>query len=283
MEKENQTVSVSEQAADGAEEAVKADGGADTPTEANSTEERKAANSADTPTETEGGTGDSPVSGGAETADGAAAAENSATASAAARTGAQTGSTRTAKKRASANTRASSSARNSGGARAAGNTRASGSTRDKVLQSWIDEMPDGSAKHYLESRVLPQMKWYAEKSRTYKNRYQILMSVAIALGALIPVFSVFSGGGNFMKAWIALLGSAVTAVNALLSLHNYKDLWLTYRNAREDLLRTLYYYFNNAGVFEGDDPQEKKDTLLVKACEDRMGQENGGWKSLLDK
>ncbi len=61
--------------------------------------------------------------------------------------------------------------------------------------------------------------------------------------------SVFADGAIWVKVLFVILGVAVTASNAYLSLHNFKDLWLTYRNIREALLRTLYCYFNHVGIF----------------------------------
>ena len=127
------------------------------------------------------------------------------------------------------------------------------------------------------------MKWYSEKSAHCKKWYIRLTAAAIVVGALIPVASVYSEGGAFMKAFIALLGSAVTAINAFLALFNYRDLWNAYRKTREDLLQTLYYYFNNTGLFDDEEEQEKKDRRLIKICEERMEQEHGGWSALLEK
>lgn len=163
------------------------------------------------------------------------------------------------------------------------NSRRAANDRIAGIQAWIDEMPDGDARRYLDDRLLPQMEWYRKKSAESKKWYVRLMSASIAIGAMIPVFSVFTDGGIAMKALLALLGSAVTAINAMLALHNYKDLWNTYRKTREDLLQTLYYYFNNTGIFDGEETREKKDRRLIQTCEERMEQEHTGWSAMLDK
>ena len=65
-----------------------------------------------------------------------------------------------------------------------------------------------------------------------------------------------------------------------MALHNFKDLWLNYRNTREKLLRVLYYYFNDAGIFSKDMQQGERDILLINICEEEMAGENGEWMKL---
>ena len=151
------------------------------------------------------------------------------------------------------------------------------------LEDFISQIQCENIKSYIIKRVLPQMKWYSSKSSENKRKYHFWMTVAILLGAMIPVVSVFADGTVWVKALIAALGAAVTACNSYISLHNFKDLWFTYRNTRETLLRILYSYFNNAGVFSQSGAQEEKDILLVKLCEEEFSHETDDWLSLMKK
>ena len=140
----------------------------------------------------------------------------------------------------------------------------------------LAQVKNENTRDFIENRLIPQMNWYSAKSAEYN-----CMTAAIALGALIPVVSVLANGSTFIKVLIALLGAGVTAVNAYLSMQNYKDLWLTYRGTRENLLRTLYCYFNNAGMFSRNLPELEKDILLVNLCEEELSRENGGWVGMM--
>lgn len=158
-----------------------------------------------------------------------------------------------------------------------------GSPRDAALTALIGQVQSGKTRDYISNRILPQMKWYSSKSGENRKKYHFWMTCAIVLGAMIPVASVFADGPVWVRALIAVLGAAVTACNAYLSLHNFRDLWLTYRNTREALLRTLYCYFNDAGIFSQNVSQEEKDILLINVCEEEMSRENSGWISAMKK
>ena len=145
----------------------------------------------------------------------------------------------------------------------------------------LAQVRNENTRDFIENRLIPQMKWYSARASACKRNYQICMTISITLGALIPVAAVMANGATAVKVVIALLGGGVTAVNAYLSMQNYKDLWLSYRNTRENLLRNLYCYFNNAGMFSRELPEAEKDILLVNLCEEELSRETGDWVSVM--
>ena len=152
-----------------------------------------------------------------------------------------------------------------------------GSSRDAALRKRVMQIEDDETRNYLLDRVLPQMTWYSKRSAQYQKMYYRLMAATILMGALIPVFAV-GGSYGVVKVILALLGASVTAINAYLALHKYQELWVAYRTAREDLIHTLYSYFNQAGVFAQKKMSRKElDVLLVEVCENALSKENGGW------
>lgn len=152
-------------------------------------------------------------------------------------------------------------------------------SRDEALDPLIDQVENEHTKDYIRNRVVPQMKWYSKKSAECKRNYQRAMVGTIVLGALIPVVSVIADGEIWTKVVLAALGAGVTAINAYIALHKFEQLWLSYRSTREGLLRILYYYFNNAGVFRSPQTQEERDLLLINTCEDMLSSENNIWKA----
>ncbi len=154
-----------------------------------------------------------------------------------------------------------------------------GSSRDAAIRKRVMQIEDEETRNYLLDRVLPQMAWYSTKSAQYQAMYYRLMGATILLGALIPAFSV-GANSTAVKVILALLGASVTGLNAYLALHNYHDLWITYRTTREDLIHHLYCYFNHAGAFSS---AEDLNVLLVNVCEDTLSKEHGGWTTILQK
>ena len=160
---------------------------------------------------------------------------------------------------------------------------AQSSGRDKALRELIENVENERTRDYLKNRIIPQLDWYDSKSIECRQWYVRLMTASIVLGALIPIVAVFSSAGTLMKTLTAALGAGITAINAYLALHNYRDLWLTYRHTCESLLRTLYCYFNDAGLFTPNHNPIPKDTYLVNLCEEALAQETEGWLSNMKK
>lgn len=152
-----------------------------------------------------------------------------------------------------------------------------GNSRNESLNNLVEQVQNKNIKSYIVDRIIPQMKWYSDTGKRCKKQYHFWMTVSILLGALIPIVSIFADGSLGVKILLAALGSGVTTCNAYITLHNFRNQWLNYRNVRERLLRTLYYYFNNAGIFAQSKTPEEKDILLVNICEEEMANETKEW------
>ena len=156
------------------------------------------------------------------------------------------------------------------------------SASSKRLDSMIEQVQDEKTKDYILNRVLPNMTYYSHMSKQYKVQYLRLMSATIILGALVPICVLFTESTLSMKILLISLSVGTMAVNMFLSLNNSKELWLNYRNTRESLESILYFYFNNAGVFQ-DGEQCDKNRILIERCEKELNSENGTWRSMMEK
>ena len=152
---------------------------------------------------------------------------------------------------------------------------------DPILEQ-LKYVENEKTKDYIQKRLIVQIDYYRFNSRENKAHYQRLMRSSIIIGALIPVAAVLADGNLPMKFVISILGASVTAINALLSIHNYRDLWLEHRNIRQRLERTLYLYFNDAGPFY-QGTRKEKDELLISTCEMDMERETSKWLSMWKK
>ncbi len=153
--------------------------------------------------------------------------------------------------------------------------------RQKPFQDWIEGVTNEKTRIYIQERVIRQMDWYYTKCNTYKAKHQHWMTASIMISGIIPVASVFANNSIIFKVLIASLGAAVTGINTYLSYQNYKNLWNTYRISREYLLSTLYLYFNHAGIFGMETDQDKRDIMLIDACEKYFQQEVAGWWEIM--
>ena len=147
----------------------------------------------------------------------------------------------------------------------------------QAIKEQLKYVESDKTKDYIEKRLLDQIKYYGKSSKKSKSYYQILMLASILISASIPVCAAFVDDTSPFKIPIAILGATVTAINAILSMQNYRDLWVTHRGVRQDLEHTLYFYFNNVDEFSKKGTQEEKDARLIEICESILDEEKKKW------
>lgn len=152
--------------------------------------------------------------------------------------------------------------------------------RNDELDSWVQSVSNEGIKRYIQHRVLVQMQFYSDKSQECKSLHFKWTNTSIFISFLIPVVSVFSDGSIIMKAIIAALGAAIAGITSYLSIHNYKNLWESYRSIREQTYSLLLFYFTSSGVFAGKQLEEQ-DQLLIELCEKVFKSESQTWKEII--
>ncbi len=138
-----------------------------------------------------------------------------------------------------------------------------------ALEELAEQVSSDTARQYLHSRILPQIHLCHNASLTHRRRYYGCTLASIVLGALIPIFSLCSDQGLWVKVVLAALGSGITGLNAFGVLDRSKELWLSYRQIQEQLTSTLCMYLTQVGIFFQGTPLER-DALLVSQCEEMI-------------
>lgn len=148
----------------------------------------------------------------------------------------------------------------------------------KQFEPYLDEMENSPLKTYIEKRVLDQIIWYDQKSVEKQTRFKKLTIVNIILNAIIPIVVLFSDYGILIKALVTGLSSSAGAINAIVALCEFKDLWIQYRSNCELLKSTLHRFFLKSGEFRhiADDQSALMDAL-VASCEEYFTKEFQSW------
>ena len=148
----------------------------------------------------------------------------------------------------------------------------------KQFEPYLDEMENSPLKTYIEKRVLDQIIWYDQKSVEKQTRFKKLTIVNIILNAIIPLVVLFSDYGILIKALVTGLSSSAGAINAIVALCEFKDLWIQYRSNCELLKSTLHRFFLKSGEFRhiADDQSALMDAL-VASCEEYFTKEFQSW------
>lgn len=148
----------------------------------------------------------------------------------------------------------------------------------KQFKPYLDEMENSPLKIYIEERVIDQIVWYEQKSKEKQTRFKRLTVASIILNAIIPIFVLFSDYSIFIKMLVTGLSSSAGAINAIVALCGYKDLWIQYRSNCELLKSTLHRFFLKTGEFRhiADDQYALMDALVV-SCEEYFTKEFQTW------
>ena len=149
------------------------------------------------------------------------------------------------------------------------------------FRPFLERMQEGSAKDYIECRLLDQMQWYDSKSVEKQRHFKALSLAAIVINAVIPVMMLLSEYGIAVRVGIAAVSAAAGVISAVVNLCRYQALWVQYRAGCEYLKGVLYRYFMRIGEFApvADDPAQC-DRLLQSLCEDYFSNETGTWHSI---
>ena len=135
----------------------------------------------------------------------------------------------------------------------------------------MEPMPE---QDYLSQRIDDQINWYSKKSTFNKKRYQLLKALVIIISASIPVLAIIiTGNDEMLKIAVGVAGVLIVALEGLLSLYKYKDIWLQYRMTAEVLEREKLFYLTGAGVYKNN----KNFQSLVDRAEAIMSNENKSW------
>lgn len=130
-----------------------------------------------------------------------------------------------------------------------------------------------SPERYLAERVDDQLDWYNQKSTTNKNLYLRLQCFALVAGSLIPLIAL-SFDTVEARIAVAIIGALTAVVSGLLSLFQYRDLWVDYRSTAELLKREKYLYLANAAPYDVGNAFP----VFVNNVESILLSENSQWR-----
>ncbi len=130
-------------------------------------------------------------------------------------------------------------------------------------------------KTYLAERIDNQIDWYEKKSKSNQNKYKTLKTIVIITSVSIPFLAgLIKTESDITKIAVGIGGVLIAAIEGVLALNKYQDLWLEYRLAAEMLKQEKIIFSTQSGPYEN-----KKNTfkLFVTRAESIMSSENKNW------
>lgn len=142
-------------------------------------------------------------------------------------------------------------------------------------------VPDSIATHPAWFRLEDQCNYYNSKAVSFQQHYKRIKVALILLAASIPVLSLLQAQQPELKSLIllvAMVGAAMAALEAVLMLNRYPDLWVRYRGTAESLKRERWLLLARSGEYRGLDETQAL-ALLADRVELLLELEHREWTS----
>ena len=138
---------------------------------------------------------------------------------------------------------------------------------------------------YKKNRVDDQICWYNTKSSKNRKVFQILRTIQIIAGALIPFLSgLLVAMAEFQKQGTAIvggLGVIVTIATGIANFGRYRENWIEYRKMSENLQREMFLYETESGRYSLKN--KNRFDLFVQTVESLLASENANWSQIMLK
>lgn len=133
-----------------------------------------------------------------------------------------------------------------------------------------------SPEEYMETRIDDQISWYDRKSGINKKWCLRLEVITILGSACIPIISSLGGDTYTWSIYVvSILGVILTCVAGLMALMKYRENWIEYRTASEQLRMEKFLYLTRTGPYAG----KNSFTILVETVETILASEVANWKN----
>jgi hypothetical protein len=139
----------------------------------------------------------------------------------------------------------------------------------KSMQEYIDM----GLESYLTKRVQDQEDWMEAKSGSSKRSYQRGKLIVIMLSVSIPFLVTLIDLNSNFKYIIAGVGVLIAAVEGILSLYDFQNTWISYRQTLEVLKREKFFFATKSSIYKKNSSFQ----FFVERIEMILTTENKNW------
>ena len=132
-------------------------------------------------------------------------------------------------------------------------------------------------EQYMAERVDDQLAWYGKKSTFNKNWHHRLQLLTLVAAASIPVISLSSAEFH-VRILVAIIGSITAIAAGIVTLYQFKDLWVDYRATAEQLKYEKYQFLTGSAPYH----ENEAFSIFVNRVENIIVQENRSWQEKLN-
>lgn len=137
----------------------------------------------------------------------------------------------------------------------------------------MKEYMDMGLETYLKERVQDQESWMEAKSGSSKKKYHRVKLFVILLSVSIPFLVTMIDVYAYFKYIIAGVGVLIAAAEGVLSLYDFQNEWISYRQTLEALKREKFFYATKSSIYKKDSSFQ----FFVERIETILTMENKNW------
>lgn len=127
---------------------------------------------------------------------------------------------------------------------------------------------------YLTDRVDDQIDWMSAKAGRNQKWFRRLRLIELAAAASIPfVTGLIREPGDAFAISVGALGVAVAVIAGVMSLFQFQETWVEYRQTAERLKREKYVFLTRTEPYDGEDRLH----LFVQRVETALSDERASW------
>jgi len=119
-------------------------------------------------------------------------------------------------------------------------------------------------------RLDDQIRWYGSRSKRCQRYFKSIKTIEILAAAAIPVLTALK-----TSPWVAaVMGGLIVALEGVLQLNQFQNLWVNYRATAEALKHEKYLFIGKAGPYARANLSHR---LLAERIESLISQEDQTW------
>ena len=126
---------------------------------------------------------------------------------------------------------------------------------------------------YMTKRVEDQIGYMENKSASSKRKYQTCKLIVIILSVSIPFLVTLIDVVPYFKYLVAAVGVIIAAIEGTLSLFDYQNHWVNYRQTLESLQREKMFFATKSSIYRKDSSFQ----FFVERVETLLTTENNNW------
>lgn len=133
-------------------------------------------------------------------------------------------------------------------------------------------------KDYIDQRIHQQINWFERESKRNRHCYHTTKVLLTVTAAITPALASFIKDSTTVQIMVGIVSSLTAILANINGIFNFKDKYITFRDAAEYLKSEKLLYETLSGKYKD---HEHSGNLFVDTIEQYILNLNSNWKKML--